>query len=118
MCVCRDRHSHAARVTAAIRIAGELVDTKAFRGRLTVNAHHHALTAESCRQPVDQIRIGQGRGIHRHLFGTGVEDGLGIGHCADAAGHAEGNVGAVFLAGGHEREGGDDPELSVRNLST
>src|SRR5210317_325963 len=68
------------------RVAGHLVTLHVLPA---VDADHHALAAETSREPVDQVRVFQRGGVDRDLLRAGAEDRLRIRDAADTAGDAE-----------------------------
>src|SRR5690606_37417428 len=76
-----------------IRIAGELVHAPFAVGTpQTVDAYHHALTAECLRQLGDQRRPLQRWRVDRYLVSARMQHLAGLLDRADAAGDAEWNV--------------------------
>src|SRR5688572_231895 len=57
-----------------------------------VDADHHALRAEACRQFFDETGVCDGRRVDGDLFSAGIEHRFGILHRADAARDTEGDI--------------------------
>src|SRR5690606_24988986 len=74
------------------RVAGVLVDVVVAVALERIDADHDALRAEALREPIDQIRVLERRGVDRDLVRPEVQHALGVLDRADAAGDAERDV--------------------------
>ncbi len=59
---------------------------------VAVDSDDHALCTHLRNQFIDQAWSPDGRGVHRDLVSTGLQDALGMVHGPDSAGNAEGYV--------------------------